>query len=162
MMVRLEDTANQVAAAQIADMALARSLRLATAESLTSGQIAAVLGAARSASRWFDGGVVAYTSKVTHQVLGVAPGAVVTERAAHEMARGVCRLFGTDVAVAVSGAGGPDPLDGQSPGTVCFALTGPAGEWSETTRFTGLPDWVVAATVARALTLLERYLTSLE
>jgi nicotinamide-nucleotide amidase len=61
---------------------------------------------------------VAYSSEVKHEVLGVPDGPVVSAEAAEAMARGVRRLLGADLAVAVTGAGGPDPQDGQDPGTV--------------------------------------------
>ena len=54
-------------------------------------------------------------------MLGVESGPVVTEAAALQMARGVARLFGADVALSVTGVGGPDPEEGKPPGTVCEA-----------------------------------------
>jgi nicotinamide-nucleotide amidase len=37
------------------------------------------------------------------------------------MATGVCRVLSADVSVAVTGVAGPDPQDGQEPGTVWMA-----------------------------------------
>jgi len=65
---------------------------------------------------------VAYHTDVKHEVLGVPPGPVVTAEAAAAMATGVRRLLRADVVVAVTGAGGPGPQDGQDPGTVFLAL----------------------------------------
>ena len=50
--------------------------------------------------------------------LGVDPGPVVTALAARQMAGGVARLLGADVAISVTGVGGPDEEEGQPPGTV--------------------------------------------
>lgn len=52
------------------------------------------------------------------RVLDVPPGPVVSAAAAAAMADGVARLTGADVTLAVTGVGGPDPQDGEPPGTV--------------------------------------------
>ena len=57
--------------AEIADLADRAGLRIATAESLTAGNIAANLGRAPSSGRWFRGGVVAYDTRLKHTLLGV-------------------------------------------------------------------------------------------
>lgn len=97
---------------------------LAVAESLTGGLLASAFARAPDSSKWFRGGIVAYSSAVKYDLLGVPEGPVVSEAAALAMARGAGRLLGADIAVAVTGAGGPDPQDGQRPGTV-WAATWP-------------------------------------
>jgi nicotinamide-nucleotide amidase len=105
-------------AGEISELARKHGLSIAVAESLTGGMVASALAAAEAASQWFRGSLVAYSSEVKHEVLGVPDGPVVSAAAAEAMARGVRRLLGADLAVAVTGAGGPDPQDGQDPGTV--------------------------------------------
>lgn len=95
---------------------------VAVAESLTGGMVASALAEASGASKWFRGAVVAYASDVKHELLGVPPGPVVSAPAAEAMASGVRKLLSADVAVALTGAGGPDPQDNQPPGTVFFGL----------------------------------------
>ena len=97
-------------------------LQLAVAESLTGGLLASRLAAATDASEWFRGGVVAYASEVKYDLLGVPRGPVVSEPAARAMAASVAKLLGADLALAVTGVGGPDPQDGEPPGTVWFGL----------------------------------------
>src|SRR5690606_25496880 len=104
-------------AAGIARLAMAKRLSIGAAESLTSGAIASALGEAEEASSWFRGAVVAYASQVKFDVLGVAPGPVVTAECGAQMARGARELLGADWAVAVTGAGGPGTEEGQPPGT---------------------------------------------
>src|ERR1700704_1305718 len=82
---------------------------VATAESCTGGLFAQALAQTEGSSEWFCGGIVAYQRRTKFDVLGVTPGPVVTERTAREMAQGVAGLLGTDIAVAVTGAAGPDP-----------------------------------------------------
>lgn len=97
---------------------------LAVAESLTGGLLASAFARASGSSKWFRGGIVAYSTAVKYDLLGVPDGPVVSEAAALAMARGAGRLLEADVAVAVTGVGGPDPQDGEEPGTV-WAATWP-------------------------------------
>jgi nicotinamide-nucleotide amidase len=146
-------TASQLASG-VAAQALAKGLTVAAAESLTSGAVCSALGAAPQAAEWFRGGVVAYASAVKFQVLEVPEGPVVSQAAALAMAKGAARLLHADVVVAVTGAGGPAPQDGQQPGTVCFAVLAPDGERTEERLLPGEPEEVVQAAIQRALELL--------
>jgi nicotinamide-nucleotide amidase len=111
-------------AERVGELALAQGLTVAAAESLTGGMIATALAAAGQSSEWFLGSLVAYASSVKHDVLEVPEGPVVSATAASAMARGVRRLLKADVAVAVTGAGGPGGQDGREPGTVFLAFDG--------------------------------------
>lgn len=142
------------AAYRVARLATDRGLSVAVAESLTSGQIAAAIGAAPEASEWFLGGVVAYTYKVKQRVLDVPPGPVVTADTAHRMALGVRRLTGADVIVAVTGAGGPDGQDGEPPGTVFIGTRSEIRAHVTRHQFSGEPAIVLAKTVQAALEAL--------
>jgi nicotinamide-nucleotide amidase len=53
----------------------------------------------------------------------VPPGPVVSEEAAAAMAAGVRRVMEADVGLAVTGVAGPDPQDGQPPGSVFLAVS---------------------------------------
>ncbi len=114
---------NRQRAERIAEAAQRRGLTVAVAESLTGGLLASQLAAAPAAAEWFHGGVVAYSRRTKHEVLRVPPGPVVSATAALAMARGVAGLLDADLSVAVTGAGGPDPQDGQPPGTVWIAVS---------------------------------------
>ena len=98
-----------------------QGLTLAVAESLTGGMISARLCDVPGASKAFRGSVVSYASDIKFDLLGLPEGPVVTEDAAKAMVEGVCRLLKADVGVAVTGVAGPDPQDGEPPGTVCTA-----------------------------------------
>lgn len=105
----------------VLDELVAQGLTLATAESLTGGLIGSRLTDVPGSSRAFRGSVVAYAGDVKRDLLGVPEGSVVSEEAVVAMASGVCRVLGADVSVAVTGVAGPDPQDGQEPGTVWMA-----------------------------------------
>jgi nicotinamide-nucleotide amidase len=91
---------------------------LTCAESCTGGLLAQSLAAADGSAEWFPGGIVTYQSRAKVALLDVTPGCVVSAHTAEEMARGVAALFDAPVAVSITGAAGPDPLDGAPPGTV--------------------------------------------
>jgi nicotinamide-nucleotide amidase len=138
----------------IASLARRNGLSVGVAESLTCGKIAARLGAAGNASDWFRGGVVAYASGVKFDVLGVAPGPVVTPECARQMASGAAKVLEADATVAVTGVGGPDPEEGHPPGTVYVATWVRGAETCDRFRFSGTPDEVLEKTVPQALEAL--------
>ncbi|TCC45560.1 CinA family protein [Kribbella pittospori] len=162
-MAVVEESAGEAAtiAEQIAGLAREKGLTVAVAESLTSGGIASRLGAAPEASSWFTGGVVAYASEVKFTVLGVEPGPVVTAQCAAQMARGVARLTGADLAVAVTGVGGPGPDEGQPAGTVFLAVSSGSEEQVAQHRFDGAPPRVVELATIAALQALSTVLVTI-
>jgi nicotinamide-nucleotide amidase len=143
-------------AGEIAGLAHSTGRTVAVAESLTGGRICAALAAAEASSEWFRGGVVAYASEVKRTVLQVAQGPVVSAEAVHAMGVGVRDLLDADLGLAVTGAGGPAPQDGQEPGTVFLAVVDGSETGGEPVlrHIDGDPGQVCAATVTEALKLL--------
>jgi PncC family amidohydrolase len=132
--------------------------RLAVAESCTAGRVATALASVPGATEWFRGGVVAYQPVIKSAVLGVQARPVVSERAAEEMARGVARVLGAEVAVATTGVAGDEPDDGVPPGTVVIA-TLVAGEVQVATHhIEGEAPVVCAEGTRRALEALVAHL----
>jgi nicotinamide-nucleotide amidase len=138
----------------VAEILGERGARLAVAESLTGGLLANRFAASSGASEWFCGSVVAYQKPVKYAVLDVPEGPVVTEEAALTMAEGVQRLMRSDHAVAVTGAGGPEPQDGQPPGTVWIAVLADGRRLARGYRFAGDPKDVIDQSVDAAVELL--------
>ncbi len=139
-------------AQQIAERADAEGTAVAVAESLTGGMISSALAAAPGASGWFRGGIVAYSSAVKHDLLDVPDGPVVSATAAEAMAVAVRLLLRADLAVAVTGAGGPDPQDGEPPGTVFLAVADAEGVRSRRLHVDGDdPATVCSRTATEAL-----------
>lgn len=124
---------------RIGEVAGRCSWTVGCAESLTSGAIASALGQGPQASEWFRGGVVAYAVGVKHDLLGVPQVPVVSREAALAMAQGARERLGADVAVAVTGVGGPDPQDGLEPGTVWVGVAWPAASTPSGTSSTARP-----------------------
>ena len=137
----------------------ARGWTLGLAESVTGGLVAGRITNVAGSSRVFRGGVVSYASEVKFDLLGVAPGPVVSEQAAVEMARGARRVLGCDVALALTGVAGPDEQDGQPVGTLCVAAVFPDGR-EVSTRLTlpGVRDQMRQLSVISALDYLRRTL----
>jgi nicotinamide-nucleotide amidase len=107
----------------VLDLLKQQGLTLALAESLTGGMIASRLCDIPGASAVFRGAIVSYASDVKFALLGVPEGPVVSEAAVAAMAEGACRVLAGDVSIAVTGVAGPDPQDGEEPGTVFMATS---------------------------------------
>jgi nicotinamide-nucleotide amidase len=145
--------------------AVARALNgltMGLAESLTGGLVSSRLVNVVGASTWFRGAVVSYASEVKYDVLGVPEGPVVSEDAARSMAEGARRVLGADVGLAITGVAGPDPQDGQAPGTVYVGLALP-GRPTEAVALTvpGDRDRIRQYATISALDLLRRRLGAL-
>lgn len=134
-----------------------RGWTLATAESATGGLIASRITSIPGASRVFRGGVVAYSTEVKRNQLGVPATTidqhgVVSEPVAIAMANGVAAALGADVAVSVTGSAGPDPQD-QRVGTVVVAVRTPGEVRAQTLRMPGDRERVRTYTTTAALHL---------
>ncbi|MBU1880364.1 MAG: nicotinamide-nucleotide amidohydrolase family protein, partial [Chloroflexi bacterium] len=103
-----------------------RGLTLATMESCTGGLLASTITDAPGSSAYFRGGMVAYAIAAKEQ-WGVDPAiikeyGVVSPQVAAAMATAARREVGADVGLGITGVAGPDPLDGQPPGTLYLGL----------------------------------------
>lgn len=117
-------------AADVVRLAADRKLTLATAESLTAGMVSAAIGAVPGASAVLRGGAVTYQNQIKVEVLGVDPTGLANTGAvdagvARQMAEGARRVFSADLAVATTGAAGPEPHGGKPVGTVFIAVASP-------------------------------------
>ena len=99
---------------------------VATAESLTGGELGSTITAIPGASKIYRGGVIAYASDLKTDLLGVsqsllAEGGAVQAQVALEMATGAAQRLDAEFGLAVTGVAGPDSQDGHLPGTVFVA-----------------------------------------
>ncbi len=108
--------------------ALLSGRRIATAESCTSGLVAARLTDIPGSSAYVSGGVVSYSNEAKTNLLGVDATLIekhgaVSEPVAEAMARGALHRFDADTAVATTGIAGPGGGTKDKPvGTVCFSV----------------------------------------
>lgn len=89
-----------------------RGKKLATAESCTGGLISERITRVSGSSAVFDCGVCSYANAIKSKVLGVeeetlAVLGAVSEEVAIQMAEGVKKLSGADIAVSTTGIAGP-------------------------------------------------------
>lgn len=132
----------------------------ATAESCTGGGVGFAITSVPGSSAVYLGGVVSYANSVKREALGVAAatlercGAVSSECAA-EMACGVRRLVGADIAISVTGIAGPGGGSDEKPtGLVWFGLASPSGVRTEKALFVGGRDEVRKQAVLHAVGML--------
>jgi competence/damage-inducible protein CinA-like protein len=149
----------------VLSLAVARGLRLATAESCTGGMVAARLTDVPGSSESFVGGIVAYADDIKRTELGVLEellaehGAVSAEVAA-AMAEGARERLGADVAVAVTGVAGPGGGTPEKPvGLVHIHVAGPDGSLSRVLDLPGERGQIRLRATVTALHLLRALLT---
>jgi nicotinamide-nucleotide amidase len=102
--------------------------------------------------------VVAYDARVKFDLLGVEEGPVITEPCARQMAEGAAKVLGADAVVATTGAGGPDPEEGQPAGTAYLAVTVRGHTTCRRVEFEGEPAAVVEHTTREAVRMLREVL----
>jgi nicotinamide-nucleotide amidase len=136
-------------------------MRIATAESLTGGLLAAAFVSVPGASDVFDGGVIAYTHDLKTRLLKVDAGwlsahGAINAEVAEQMALGARELCGSDAAIGTTGVAGPDPADGVEPGTAYIAVAIAGLDLAvRAVRLTGGRSRIRGRVVARALELCE-------
>ncbi len=106
-----------------------KGLTVAAAESCTGGLAAKRITDVSGASAVLHGSIVTYANRIKEQFVGVphemleAHGAV-SKEVAEAMARGVRRLFESDIGIAATGIAGPDGGSEEKPvGTVYIAVS---------------------------------------
>ncbi|MBM4402843.1 MAG: CinA family nicotinamide mononucleotide deamidase-related protein [Candidatus Cloacimonetes bacterium] len=118
-------------------------LALSVAESCTGGMLQQMITAVPGSSRYFKGGLVAYSNEMKERLLGVDPATIakygtVSEEVAREMASGCLIQSGADYAIALTGIAGPDGATGNKPvGLVCFGIASTDDALSLSLVFTG-------------------------
>jgi nicotinamide-nucleotide amidase len=147
------------AAAEVVATLVRRGETLATAESLTGGQLAATVVNVPGASKVLRGGLVVYAVDLKTSLAGV-PAELLAERGpvdpdvAVALARGARQRCGATWGLSTTGVAGPEPHGGQPAGTVFVGLSGPTGERVEGLALPGDRAAVRSGTVGRALALL--------
>ena len=103
------------------------NLTLSSAESLTGGLFASTITSIPGVSSIFKGGAVTYWNEIKHDVLGVSNEiintyGVVSSECAAEMARGVKKIYSSNVAISFTGNAGPDVMEGKPAGLVYSSI----------------------------------------
>lgn len=120
-----------------------RNVTVAVAESFTGGLVADRITDVAGVSKFFRGGVIAYSKEAKTTLLGVSEttikeGTVYSEDVALKMAKGVKERFGTDYGLATTGVAGPSDASPSAPAGLCFlAVSGKQKEWVKRLNIAG-------------------------
>ena len=112
-----------------------RNLTLALAESATGGLLSSLITDVPGASDSFLGSVTAYNNRIKHGVLSVPMECLRTDHGpvnagtARAMAKGALKLYGSDLAIAITGlAGPPSPSDSRPVGSLVIGTATAQGD----------------------------------
>ncbi len=137
---------------------------IATAESFTGGALGAAVVATAGSSRYYRGGVIAYSNESKESLLGVSAltlrrfGAVSAETA-KEMARGARERLGATCALSTTGVAGPDGGSAEKPvGLAFLGYSGADGDVAERFLFGGTRADIIERASFFALDLARRSL----
>lgn len=141
-----------------------RGATLGTAESCSGGLIAHRITNVSGASKYFLGGIVAYSNQAKVQFLGVsaemlAAYGAVSEPVAQQMAEGARARFASDYAIAVTGVAGPTGGSATKPVGLVFIAVAREGETRvERHQFSGSREQVKQQTSDVAMSRLWEWL----
>jgi nicotinamide-nucleotide amidase len=132
---------------------------LATAESLTGGQLAVRFTETPGASETYVGGVVTYATALKQSFLGVPQDlverhGVVSPECARAMASGVMAVTGATFGLATTGVAGPTEQEGKPVGTVYVGIAGPGLLEAVALELSGDRAAITARTCDEALSAL--------
>jgi nicotinamide-nucleotide amidase len=104
--------AEEPLARSIGKLLVKKQMTLALCESCTGGMLGAMITAVPGSSRFFVGGIIAYSDTTKKKIVGVKSATLkrfgaVSAEVAKEMASGVKTRMLSDVAIAITGIAGP-------------------------------------------------------
>ena len=110
---------------EAARLLLSKDLSISVAESCTGGMLAAAITSIPGASRFFKGGIIAYSNEAKEHLLHVPVETIeefgaVSEETVDSLAESGRKTFGTTTAVSISGVAGPDGGTAAKPGGLVF------------------------------------------
>jgi nicotinamide-nucleotide amidase len=155
---------NQTHSAVIGQLLRENKLTLSTAESCSGGLLGSAITDEAGSSDYYLGGVVSYSNSAKETLIGVKKESLiefgaVSKTVAEEMAEGVKRTLGADLALATTGIAGPGGGSEEKPvGLVYIALASPERTEVKKCTFNGSRKSIREMTVETALNMLRLYL----
>lgn len=162
--VDASDSTLHAEAKQLVALAVEKNITISTAESLTGGMISTYLTSVPGSSSVVLGGVVSYAISVKEKTLNVdgsllAEHGAVDGTVALQMAQGVKKITGSDLAISVTGIAGPGGAEPEKPvGTVFIGFANHEETGFEKKYFQGSREQIRAQTVQGAFQIIERLL----
>lgn len=141
-----------------------QALSIALAESCTGGLITHRLTEVPGSSDYLDCGVVTYSNRAKHELLGVSSAILrkygaVSSQVAEAMAKGIREKSQVDLGFSVTGIAGPGGGSVQKPvGLVYMAIDGSRGKQSQRCQFWGNRTEIKFRSSQAALDMIRRYL----
>jgi nicotinamide-nucleotide amidase len=148
----------------IADKLKESKQMLAVAESCTGGYIAHSITLLSGSSKYFKGGIVAYSNEIKCQVLQVEQQVIdqqgaVSEEVVMQMAKNILQLYNVEYGIAVSGIAGPEGGSIEKPvGTVWIAVADKNNVHAKCFSFGHGRERVIRQSAAAALYMLYKLL----
>lgn len=142
-----------------ADLLKERGWKIAVAESCTGGMLTARLTKVSGVSSVFETGFITYSNEAKKELLGVREESLsqygaVSRQTAQEMAEGLAKRTGVEVAVSITGIAGPDGGTPEKPvGLVYIGCLVKGKIQIKECRFSGNREKIRESSVAAALTL---------
>ncbi len=151
---------------KIGELLREKEWTLAVAESCTGGLIGHTITTVSGSSDYFLGGIIAYSNRIKVEQLNVDKESIATHGAvsdivACQMAVGVQKSFGADVAISVTGIAGPDGGTPDKPvGTVFIGFAIEKNNFAKRYLFVGERKSIQQQTTEAALELLVQELAN--
>jgi len=141
-----------------------KGLTISVAESCTGGLIGGMITDVPGSSRYFLGGIIAYSNQSKIEILNVSSKTIeehgaVSDQTVREMAWGAKRVFNSSLGLAVTGIAGPEGGSIEKPvGTVFIGLAAEDRIFTAGYRFHGTRGEIKQETARMAIDYLRRYL----
>jgi len=159
----------EVSLAQVVGELLAeRKETVAVAESCTGGLLGGEFTNIPGSSRYFLGGITAYSNEIKERILGVEKQVLqefgaVSQETATQMSENVRKLFNSTYGISITGIAGPEGGTSEKPvGTVWISLSAPDKTIAKRYQFGDDRQINRERSVGAALTMLYAYLKKLE
>jgi len=150
---------------QIAKILTRKKLTLSVCESCTGGMLGSMLTNIPGSSKYFLGGIIAYSNEAKEKIVGVKTqtlkkyGAVSTEVAA-AMAKGVQKKFKSDIGMGITGIAGPTGSSKDKPvGLMYIAIASQEKISVGKYLFAGSRTMIRVKTCLKSLLLLKKILS---
>ncbi len=137
-----------------------KKLTLSVCESCTGGMLGSIITQVPGCSRYFLGGIIAYSNEIKSRSVGVKSGMLkkygaVSPEVARKMAQGVRRVFKSDIGIGITGIAGPSGGSKKKPvGLVYICLSYKRGIFVKEFSFKGNRDLIRKKACKAALFLL--------
>jgi PncC family amidohydrolase len=148
----------------IARSLIKKKLSLSICESCTGGMLGTFITSEPGSSKYFCGGVIAYSDEVKQRVVGVRQATLskygaVSAEVVREMAQGVLKRFKADISISITGIAGPTGGTKKKPvGLVYLCVATRQHVAVENCMFKGSRNQIRREACKKVLRLLKRLL----